>query len=99
MRGAPAFSTRRATATSAVAESLCPRRVNKAPSRSHPRWGAKHEQANPYRSEKWQDHYSSGRQPVESVNKSIKGGEFMPVDDAEMRPRRDWTNQLLSVIV
>lgn len=64
-----------------------------------PEVGAKHEQAYPYRSEKWQDHYSSGRQSVESMNKSIKDGKFMPVDDAEMRPRRGWINQLLSVIV
>lgn len=33
------------------------------------------------------------------MNKSIKNGKFMPVDDAETLPRRGWTNQLLSAIV
>ena len=33
------------------------------------------------------------------MNKSIKDGKFMPVDDAETLPRRGWTNQLLSAIV
>ncbi|WP_181954330.1 hypothetical protein [Kocuria coralli] len=33
------------------------------------------------------------------MNKSIKDGKFMPVDDAEMRPRRGWIDQLLSLVV
>ena len=33
------------------------------------------------------------------MNKSIKDGKFIPVDDAEMRPRRGWIAQLLSLVV
>lgn len=63
-----------------------------------PSAGAKYEQTYPYRSEHWGQQYTSGRQCVESMNKSIKDGKFMPVDDAEMRPRRGWIAQLLSIV-
>lgn len=75
-----------------------PRACKQATVTIPPSAGAKHEQAYPYRSEKWQRHYTSGRQSVESMNKSIKDGKFVPVDDAEMRPRRGWINQFLSLV-
>ena len=61
--------------------------------------GAKHEQTYAYRSEPWQEHYTTGRQSVESVNKSLKDGRFIPVDDAELRPRRGFIAQLFSLAV
>ncbi|WP_460828369.1 hypothetical protein [Nostocoides australiense] len=61
--------------------------------------GAKHEQTYPYRSAEWQAHYTTGRQSVESVNKSIKDGRFVPVDDPELRPRRGFIAQLFSLAV
>lgn len=64
-----------------------------------PSAGAKYEQTYPYRSEKWQEHYTTGRQSVESVNKSLKDGRFAPVDDPEMRPRRGFIAQLFSITV
>lgn len=64
-----------------------------------PSAGAKYEQTYPYRSPDWQHHFTTGRQSVESMNKSIKDGKFIPVDDAEMRPRRGWIAQLLSLVV
>lgn len=64
-----------------------------------PSVGAKHEQTYPYRSAQWQDHFTTGRQSVESVNKSIKDGRFIPVDDPELRPRRGFVAQLFSLAV
>lgn len=64
-----------------------------------PSAGAKYAQTYPYRSQAWQQQYTPGRQSVESMNKSIKDGRFAPVDDAEMRPRRGWVAQLLSLVV
>lgn len=62
-----------------------------------PSVGAKHEQTYAYRSPEWQQHYTTGRQSVESVNKSIKDGRFVPVDDPELRPRRGFIAQLFSL--
>ena len=64
-----------------------------------PSVGAKYEQTYPYRSAEWQAHYTTGRQSVESVNKSIKDGRFVPVDDPELRPRRGFIAQLFSLAV
>ena len=42
---------------------------------------------------------TTGRQSVESVNKSVKDGRFIPVDDPELRPRRGFIAQLFSLAV
>lgn len=64
-----------------------------------PSVGAKYEQTYAYRSPDWQEHYTTGRQSVESVNKSVKDGRFIPVDDPELRPRRGFIAQLFSLAV
>lgn len=64
-----------------------------------PSVGAKYEQTYAYRSEAWQQHYTTGRQSVESGNKSLKDGRFIPVDDPELRPRRGFIAQLFSLAV
>jgi hypothetical protein len=64
-----------------------------------PSSGAKYEQTYAYRSADWEAHYITGRQSVESMNKSIKDARFAPVDEPESRPRRGWIAQLLSLVV
>ncbi|KFC51324.1 hypothetical protein GY12_19080 [Micrococcus luteus] len=60
--------------------------------------GEKYAQEYPYKSEKWQEHYTGGRQMVESLNASLKNGAHMPID-TQMRPRRGFAAQIVSLTV
>lgn len=61
--------------------------------------GEKYAQEYPYKSKTWQEHYSGGRQMVESLNASLKNGAHTPVDDTQMRPRRGFAAQIVSLAV
>lgn len=64
-----------------------------------PLTGEKYAQHYPYKSKPWQEHYTSGRQMVESLNASLKNGAHMPVDDTQMRPRRGFAAQIVALTV
>lgn len=49
-----------------------------------------------YRSPEWQRLYTSGRQTIESLNRSNKRGYFAPIKDPDWRPRRGWLPTLLA---
>ncbi|MCM3578405.1 hypothetical protein M3686_09720 [Micrococcus luteus] len=61
--------------------------------------GEKYAQEYPYKSEQWRKHYTGGRQMVESLNASLKNGAHMSIDDTQMRPRRGFAAQIVSLAV